>query len=129
MVVLKGGRPILASVAIGSGLHDVTLQNLISVLDFDMDPKAAVDQPNYHGPSYEMTGSGQVTLELEKETILKGDFPEAVLNGLRARGQPLKLIDVTPSMMGTWIGIRIQVTPRELTGGVAFRLRASVEGY
>ena len=76
-----------------------------------------------------MTGSGQVTLELEKETILKGDFPEAVLNGLRARGQPLKLIDVTPSMMGTWIGIRIQVTPRELTGGVAFRLRASVEGY
>jgi gamma-glutamyltranspeptidase/glutathione hydrolase len=129
VIVLKGGRPMLASAAVGSGLHEATLQNLISVLDFEMDPKAAVDQPNYHGPSYEMTESGQVRLDLEKEIILQGDFPEAVLNGLRARGQPLRLTTAAPPMIGTWIGIRIQVTPRELTGGVPFRLRAYVEGY
>jgi gamma-glutamyltranspeptidase/glutathione hydrolase len=129
LIVLKSGRPILASAAIGSGLHDVTLQNLISVLDFNMGPKAAVDQPNYHGPSYEMTQWGQAKLELESEMIFKGDFPEAVLNGLRARGQPLKLIDVPPFMVGTWIGIGLDVRGREMTGGVPSRLRAHVEGY
>lgn len=39
LIVLKGGKPILASAAVGSGLHEATLQNLINVLDFDMDPK------------------------------------------------------------------------------------------
>ena len=120
---------MLASAAVGSGLHEATLQNLLSVLDFDMDPKAAVDQPNYHGPSYEMTASGQVKLELEKEIIVEGDFPEVVMKGLHARGQAIKLTSVPPAMVGTWIGIRIQVAPRELTGGVPFRRRAYVEGY
>ena len=80
-------------------------------------------------PSYEMTASGQVTLELEKEIILEGDFPDAVLNGVRARGQALKLTNAAPAMVGTWIGIRIHGTPRELTGGVPSKLRAYVEGY
>jgi gamma-glutamyltranspeptidase/glutathione hydrolase len=129
LIVLKNGRPMLASVAVGSGLHEATLQNLINVLDFDMDPKSAVDQPNYHGPSYELTSWGEAKLELEKEAFLEGDFPVAVLNGLRARGQAIKLTNVAPGMMGTWIGIRIDSSGRQMRGGVPGRLRAHVEGY
>jgi gamma-glutamyltranspeptidase len=129
LIVLKSGKPILASAAIGSGQFDVTLQNLISVLDFDMDPKSAVDQPNSHGPSFELTRRSQPRLELEKEMLLEGDFPEAVLTGLRARGQALELLKAPPPMMGEWIGIRIDLNSRELRGGVPSRLRAHVEGY
>jgi gamma-glutamyltranspeptidase/glutathione hydrolase len=129
LIVLKSGKPILASAAVGSGMLEATLQNLISVLDFDMDPKSAVDQPNSHGPSFELTRRSQPRLELEKEMLLEGDFPEAVLEGLRARGQALELIKAPPPMMGTWIGIRIDFNSRELRGGVPSRLRAHVEGY
>ena len=80
-------------------------------------------------PRYKSMGRGHTTLELEKETLLEGDFPEAVLNGLRARGQALKLINAAPPMMGTWIGIRIDFNSRELRGGVPSRPRAHVEGY
>lgn len=129
LIVLKSGKPILASAAVGPGLFEVTLQNLISVLDFDMDPKSAVDQPNYHGPSIEISRRSHPRLELEKEMLLEGDFPEAVLKGLRARGQALDLMKAPPPMMGQWIGIRIDFNSRELRGGVPSRWRGHVEGY
>jgi gamma-glutamyltranspeptidase/glutathione hydrolase len=129
LIVLKEGKPVLASTAVGSGLHEATLQSVLNVLDFDMDPKTAVDQPNYYGPSYEITRVGQSRLELEKETLRDGDFSEAILNGLRSRGQALKLINGTPPMMGTWIGIRIDRNSYGLRGGVPSRGRAHVEGY
>jgi hypothetical protein len=93
-----------------------------------MDSKTSVDQPNYYGSSYEITGGGQASLELEKETLLVGDFSDALLKGLRSRGQALKLINTAPPMMGTWIGIRIDPNSRERRGGVPSRLRAHVEG-
>lgn len=129
LIVLKSGKPTLASAAVGAGLFEATLQNLISVLDFDMDPKTAVDQPNYHGPSIEISRRSHPRLELEKEVLVEGDFPEAVLKGLRARGQALELLKAPPSTTGTWIGIRIDFKNRELRGGVPSRLRAHVEGY
>ena len=67
-------------------------------------------------------------LELEKELLLRDDFPQAVLNGLSSRGQAVKLINTAPPMMGTWVGISIDPNSRELRGGAPSRLRAHVEG-
>ena len=50
VIVLKNGEPVLASSTIGSALHEVTLQNLINVLDLGMDPQRAVNQPDFQGP-------------------------------------------------------------------------------
>jgi hypothetical protein len=88
-----------------------------------------VAQPNYYGPSYEITGGGQVRLELEKETLLRQEFPQAVLNGLSSRGQAVKLINTVPPMIGTWIGISIDPNSRERRGGAPSKLPAHVEGY
>ena len=85
-------------------VHEVTLQNLISVLDFHMEPSVAIDQPHYYGPSYEVTAAGGTRLELEKETVLEGAFSEELLNGVRSRGQAIKTIKGDPPMVGTWIG-------------------------
>src|SRR4029077_13485154 len=58
LIVLKGGKPVLASTTIGSDLHVATLQNLFNVLDFGMDPKTSVDQPNTRGPFLGMSVTG-----------------------------------------------------------------------
>lgn len=50
LIVLKNGSPVLASSAIGFALQEVTLQNLINMLDLGMDPQSAANQPNFQGP-------------------------------------------------------------------------------
>src|SRR5207244_2105418 len=85
LIVLKDGRPVLVSTAIGSGLQQVTLQNLLNVLDFGMDPRTAVEQPNTHGPQIEKTPDGEV-LVMNSEELVDGEFPQALLNEVRSRG-------------------------------------------
>jgi hypothetical protein len=72
LIVLKNGKPVLASVAIGSALHDVTLENLINVLDFGMDPQTAVNQPNTQGPFGGVNLNAPGKPEFEKEAIGEG---------------------------------------------------------
>jgi gamma-glutamyltranspeptidase / glutathione hydrolase len=88
VLVLKEGKPVLASVAIGSALHDVTLENLINILDFGMDPQTAVNQPNTQGPFIGMVPNAPAKPEYEKEAIGEFDFSPSVLDGVEARGQP-----------------------------------------
>jgi gamma-glutamyltranspeptidase/glutathione hydrolase len=128
LIVLKDGKPVLASSAIGTTLHDVTVQNLINVLDFGMSPRAAVDTPNSLGPFYGIDLTGPQNPEVEKETFAEGEFPEWVLEGLRARGQSIRLTR-GEQQRGYWIGIWIEPTTTARTGGVTSRMSALVEGY
>jgi hypothetical protein len=72
LIVLKGGKPVLASVAIGWGLHNVTIENLINILDFGMDPQTAVNQPNTRGPFVRVIANAPGKPEYEKEAIVQG---------------------------------------------------------
>ena len=127
VIVLEHGRPVLASSAIGAALHETTFQNLINVLDFGMDPHAAVEQPNFMGPFYGMSTRLPFKPELDKETFRPGDFSDAVLAGVSSRGQAIKMDSSQP---GYWIGVQIANSkPRKLVGGVTSRLPALVEGY
>jgi gamma-glutamyltranspeptidase / glutathione hydrolase len=128
LLVLKGGKPVLASSAVGTTLHDVTVQNLINVLDFGMSPRVAVETPNTLGPFYDMDITGPKSPEVEKETFGEGEFPDWVLDRLRARGQPIQLTR-GDQQRAYWIGIRIDPGTRARTGGVTSRLSALVEGY
>lgn len=89
MIVLKDNRPVLASSAIGSGLQEVTLQNLINVLDLGMDPQAAVNRPNFLGPFLGITTNGSPKPELTEEVLDRG-FSPSVVKGLKKRGQDLR---------------------------------------
>ena len=44
-LVLKDGKPFMGFSSIGSGLHQRTIGGLISVLDFGLTPREAVDKP------------------------------------------------------------------------------------
>ena len=128
LLVLKKGKPVLASSAVGSGLHDVTIQNLINVLDFGMDPKKSVGQPNTRGPFYGMLLNKPGKGEYEKEAISDGEFPPEILDGGRARGQAIKMVGKY-DQPGYWIGIQIDPESRKLGGGTTPLLPALVEGY
>ncbi len=129
LIVLKGGKPVLASVAIGSGgVDEVTVQNLINILDFGMTPKTSVEQPNTRGPFFGITGTASPKPELEKETIGEGDFPEAVLDGLRARGQAVKIV-TKGAQLSYWIGIQMNPAAHRIVAGLTPFMNAWAEGY
>ena len=44
-VVLKDGKPFLTGGSVGFGYWEASLQALVNVLDFGLDPKAAVEKP------------------------------------------------------------------------------------
>jgi len=128
VLVLRGGKPVLASVAIGNALLDVTLENLINVLDFGMDPETAVSEPHTQGFFVGKIANAPGKPELEKEAIGEGDFSQSVLDGVEARGQPIKLVDKY-SQPGYWIGIQIDPKGHTLKGAGTTLLPVLVEGY
>ena len=66
--------------------------------------------------------------EYEKEAIAGGDFPQVVLDGVRAHGQAIKMVS-TYDQPGYWVGIQIDPESRKLRGGATPLLPALVEGY
>ena len=133
LLVLKKGKPVLASSAVGSGLHEVTVENVINVLDFGMDPYTSVNQPNTRGPFVGSSILGSLANkpaqpEYEKEAIAGADFPQVVLDGVRAHGQAIKIVS-TYDQPGYWVGIQIDPESRKLRGGATPLLPALVEGY
>ena len=66
--------------------------------------------------------------EYEKEAIAEADFPEEAPDGIRARGQALKIVSKY-DQPGYWIGIQIDPQSRKLMGAGSSLLPALVEGY
>jgi gamma-glutamyltranspeptidase/glutathione hydrolase len=127
VIVLKNGEPVLASSTIGSALHEVTLQNLINVLDLGMDPQHAANQADFQGPFLAMTLTG-TQRQLTKEVLDPG-FREKVVDGLKKLGQEIYEGRDGASQSGYWVGIQIDPKTRTLSGGASRRLNSFVEGY
>ena len=129
VIALRDKRPVLASATIGGyGLLDVTLQNLINVLDLGMDPQASVNRPNFLGPFFGFDVHGSVHGEPTKEVLDRG-FPDSVINGLKKRGQDIYVGADAVMHSGYWIGIQIDPKNGALSGGAGRRLNSLVEGY
>jgi len=117
-IILKNGTPYLGGSSIGFGLHEGTLQCLTNVLDFGMNPRAAVEKPQFGTPEW-------IPVESNMQTIGEGEFSEEILEGVIALGQLLK---VNPKP-GYWIGITIDPKTGELRGGVSSKLNGLADGY
>lgn len=131
VIVLEDNQPVVASAAIGSALHPVTIQNLSNILDFGMSPKKSADTPNFMGPYFGIQLTGPAKPEMEKETIGEGDFSDKIIARVHALGQEIKSVPkaLNRPQLGYWIGIRVDKKTKQLTGGVTPELNARVEGY
>jgi gamma-glutamyltranspeptidase/glutathione hydrolase len=130
LIVLRDGKPVLAATAIGSGLHQAMLQNLVNILDFGMDPKTSVDTPNTQGPYFGNSATGPAKPDYSLEAVAEGDFPESVLDGVRARGRAIKVLPKTDrSQPGYWIGVQIDPKTRKMHGAAISTLPSLVEAF
>lgn len=124
VIVLKKGNPFLASSCIGGGLYEATLQCVVNVLDYNMDPQTAVETPYFMTPALHPG-------ENNKQTVGEGQFPDEILDALRAMGQEIKVLPSEKQWLqtGAWVGIKIDPKTGKCKGGVPLMLNGVALGY
>jgi gamma-glutamyltranspeptidase len=124
VIVLKKGKPFLATSCIGGGLHEATLQCVFNVLDFNMDPQTAVETPYFMTPALHPA-------EYDKQTVGEGQFAEEILKAVRAMGQEIKVLPADKQwlQLGLWTGIKIDPKTGKLKGGAPLMLNGVAAGY
>ena len=117
LIVCRDGRPVLGSAATGGGLHAKTLQVLANILDFGMDPQAAVDTPAFVGWS---------TGRVEENT-----FEPKLLGKLSEMGVKVEIVSPKQAAIarGYWAGAKIDATTRRIKGGVTRGMDGGVVAY
>jgi gamma-glutamyltranspeptidase/glutathione hydrolase len=125
LIVLHKGQPVLASSAIGGGLHPRTLQILSSVFDFGMDAQTAVEEPAFLLP--EFTAGKPIT------QVESGQFSKKLVDGVVALGQQVKEINAqqAAAFRGYWVGVQLDPTGgvRRAVGTRKGPLPSRAEGY
>jgi gamma-glutamyltranspeptidase/glutathione hydrolase len=110
-IFLRDGKPVLGCSAVGGGLHYKTLQALACILDFDMEPQAAVDTPAFLPNGVE-----------------GGTFDPKMLDGVKALGMKVKILSQRELQPGYWVGVLIN-SSSHLLGGVSRGVEGGVVGY
>jgi gamma-glutamyltranspeptidase/glutathione hydrolase len=140
MIILRDGVPVVGSSSIGGGLHEKTIQCLVNVLDYGMDPKGALDAPAFLAQGWTtvhqaQTSPGRSTLDpgavQAVEQVAEGDFDEDLLEVVRGMGllvEELSSEDVGMAI-GWWVGIVIDPETGGLEGGAPGRSGGYAEGY
>lgn len=102
-MVMKDGRPILASGSPSGSLLQNIVQNTTNMLDFGMPISESVDRPRF-GNAYSAGGGGFPAVEV--------DFPAAVRDAANARGLGLGVVNQWNWGMGSFEGIWIDPESR-----------------
>lgn len=108
LVVLKKGKPVLGSSAIGSGLHEISLQCLVKVLDLGQGPLASLGTPTFLGIATSVGPGGKA--DFRSQAVVEGAFDAELIEEVRRRGQPLLECTVLESRAyrGYWVGVTFE---------------------
>lgn len=98
-LVLKQGKPVLAFSSMGSGLHERTLQGLVSVFRFGMPVDQAIDAPDFYYPIYDAAAQGVVI------PVPAGRMEASVLEASGLRIRPVPADSARLAGEGTWIAV------------------------
>jgi gamma-glutamyltranspeptidase / glutathione hydrolase len=131
IIVLKNGKPYLASSNIGLATHQNTMNNLVNVLDFDMDLKKSIDTPNFMGPFFGMSVDGKPPApQLYMEVLAEGEFDENLVKAVVAKGQAIKLLPKPQTGgIGSWVAIQIDPKTGKRVGVAPPLFNGDVVGY
>ncbi len=98
VLMLKGGRPVLACGSPSVGLLANILQNIVNVFDLGSGIETAVHRPRFGG------------VYLGPGNYIEADVPEKVRNAVAARGVPLNVCSPWHFMNGSFEGIVLDPT-------------------
>jgi gamma-glutamyltranspeptidase / glutathione hydrolase len=79
-IVLKNGKPFIATVATGYALHQETVKVITNIVDYGKAGREAVEAPSFIEPHFDLHGHDK------NETVLTGDYPTELLDAVRAKG-------------------------------------------
>jgi gamma-glutamyltranspeptidase/glutathione hydrolase len=112
-MVLRNGKPILASGSPSGSLLQAIVQNTTNMLDFGVPIQESTDRPRF-GNAYSSSGGTFLAVE--------ADFPAAVRDAARDRGLPFQVVNPWNWGMGSFEGIWIDpATGRRTARGDARR--------
>jgi gamma-glutamyltranspeptidase len=102
LILTRGGKPVLASSAIGGGLHQRNVQVLASILEFDMEAQAAVNAPAFLLPEW---SAAKCVAQ-----VGEGSFDAGMLDGVRRLGQEVKVLrsEESEAFASDWAGIQVE---------------------
>jgi gamma-glutamyltranspeptidase/glutathione hydrolase len=107
LIVSRGGKPVAALSAIGSGLHQTMLSALLNMLDFNMDLDQAIWEPSQHLP--ELKGSEFMPV------VFEGDFSKELIAEVKKLGLDVDVItrfSPLAGIRGYVVGVAIDKTGR-----------------
>jgi len=99
VIVLKDGRPVLATSAIGAAIDCDTLRVLFSALDFGMDPREALD------------AAGVLGAVDERERVTEGEYSEALIEAVAELGMELEVVDGPTAGRFRGSGVMLAIDP------------------
>jgi gamma-glutamyltranspeptidase/glutathione hydrolase len=85
-IVLKNGKPFIATVATGYALHQETVKVITNIIDYGKAGREAVEAPSFIEPHFDLHGHDK------SETVLAGDYPTELLDAVRAKGMVIEEI-------------------------------------
>jgi gamma-glutamyltranspeptidase/glutathione hydrolase len=85
-IVLKGGKPFIATVATGYALHQETVKVLTNIIDYGKAAREAVEAASFVEPHFDLHGHDP------GEVVLTADYPAELLDDVRAKGMAVEEI-------------------------------------
>jgi gamma-glutamyltranspeptidase/glutathione hydrolase len=123
LIVLRDGKPVLASSCIGAGLHEVAIQGVVDVLEFGMTPAEAVLLPALR--------KNWPLNEPLRLPIGDRGFPDSTLRGLGRFGLTVEAVADREalSLAGYWVAIAIDPATGRLRAGITPAGNGEAAGY
>lgn len=100
---LKNGRPVLATAAAGTALHQETLKVITNLVDYGKAGRESIQAPSFVEPYYPET-TGVMDSD---EIVLTGDYAPEFLDAVRAKG--MEVTEVAQQGSG---GASVNIEPR-----------------
>jgi len=131
VIVLNDNKPYLVSNSISMGVHELTFQNLVNIIDFNMSPNEANRTAHFapsllQSPSVFEFAKTFMPFEGNPEGIhvqsaIQGKFPQELLLEVRAMGEPMEELPNHwyDTVKGMWIGILINQESQKFLGTTA----------
>ena len=114
-MVLRDGKPVLATASPSVSFFPNILQNTVNVLEFGMDVGSSVRQPRFAAPHYPST-----------RPMVEAGFSDKVLRGLAARGMAFQRVSPYDPEAGSCHAVH--VTPNGLAGAADPRRLGRAQG-
>jgi len=114
IMILRDGKPYIGSSATGVG-HIKTMQVLLNMLDFGMDPRTAVDAPAF----------------LLRGQVAAGTFSSDLIDQTRTLGMPIEVVDDknATGLRGNWLGVQWDADLQQWRGAATLGPPGQVKGY